>query len=204
MLPSVQIYFNALAQMLCASVEPFKKECLGVLFGSLPTKTKNQFIIAFVQPVQCVNRKRFTEIKPNDKSWFRLQDFFSQIPGRSRYLGDFHSHAEWGNLNPSDKMSDQDIVAMQEDSYKLEIIIAISSCAKTPKLWAVEEDGSLCGSFGSKKTMYDFIISAYVLYSDDADDDQKPKPKKIKIATPEFIKSFNRVLERRRARTNKL
>lgn len=204
MLPSVQIYFNALAQMLCASVEPFKKECLGVLFGSLPTKTKNQFIIAFVQPVQCVNRKRFTEIKPNDKSWFRLQDFFSQIPGRSRYLGDFHSHAEWGNLNPSDKMSDQDIVAMQEDSYKLEIIIAISSCAKTPKLWAVEEDGSLCGSFGGDESMYDFVVSAYVLDANELDEAQKPKSKKIKIAAPEFIKSFNRALNRSQTRIRKL
>lgn len=195
MLPSVKIHRAALVQLLCASVEPFKKECLGILFGSLPTKTNNQFIITFVQPIQCVNRKRFTEISANDKSWRRLESFFSQIPGRSRYIGVFHSHTEWGeNSEPSPEMSDRDIVTMQKDGDALWIIISISSCRKTPTVWAVDEDGSLRGSYGGEDDIYNFVISAYVL---EPNYTQKPKPKKIKIIAPEFIKSFNYALEHR-------
>ncbi len=195
MLPSVKIHRNALAQLLCASVEPFKKECLGILFGSLPTKTNNQFVITYVQPLQCVNRKRFTRVEVPDKRWSRFKKFFSKIPGRSRYIGDFHSHAEWGeNSEPLAEMSKQDIDSMQKDGYALEILISISSCKGRPNLWAVQDDGSLSGSYGNEDYMYDFVISAYVL---EPNYTQKPTPKKIKIIAPEFIKAFNYALDHR-------
>lgn len=203
MLPDVKICPTALVQMLCASVEPFKKECLGILFGSLPTKNENQFVIAFVQTLGCVHRKGFNEISTNTKSWQRLENFISCLPRPFGYFGDFHSHNEWGTIDPPDEMSMFDIERMRMKNDALEIIIAVSSCRKNPNPWFVDEDGSLRGSFGSKQKMYNFIISAYVLDSNDLDDVQKPKPKKIKIAAPEFIKSFNRALECRSARIRK-
>lgn len=194
MLPSVYIRSEALVQMMCASVEPFKKECLGVLFGRMPTKNDNQFIITYVLPLQYVKRIGFSEIATQQKSWRRLENLFFDMPPRFRPIGDFHSHAKWGEQLVSDEMSEQDEKDMRKQENALEIIVSISSRNNRPQLWVTKDNGSLAGSFGSKKRVYDFVISAYML---EPNYTQKPKPKKIKIIAPEFIKAFNYALEHR-------
>lgn len=189
MTPSVYVCRNALETMIAASVETFKKECFGFVFGRAPTKSRPHFVITSTAPLQCVKRSN-GKIEGHARSERRLKEFFARMPRSSRPLGNFHSHTEWGDTQYGAAMSTADTLSMARENAKIEFIIAISSRKKGKAEWRANDDGSVAGSFGSGRYNYNFSINGYVLeYRDN-----EPVPVRIKIIAPEAIRAFNRAM----------
>lgn len=190
MLPTVRIYRDAFETMLSASIETFKKECFGFVFGCAPTKSRQHFIITNVSPLQCSKRSN-GKIEEHARSERRLKKFYECMPRRSRPLGNFHSHTEWGDTRYGAAMSTADILSMAREKAKIEFIIAISSRKKGRAEWYANEDGSISVSFGSGHYNYNFSINGYILEYQEG----QPIPIRIKIVAPETIKALNRALK---------
>jgi proteasome lid subunit RPN8/RPN11 len=189
MAPTVYVHRNAFETMIAASVETFKRECFGVVFGRAPTKSRQYFIITNVSPMQC--SKRFnTRIEGHARSERRLNKFYERMPPSSRPLGNFHSHTEWGDTRYKAAMSAADLLSMMRAEAKIEFIIAISSRKKGKDEWRANDDGSVAGSFGSGHYNYNFSMHAYVI------EEQKDESVsvRIKIIAPEAIRALNRAM----------
>lgn len=179
---------HALETMIRASIETFKRECVGFVFGREPTKTRNTFIITTAVPLQCV-RRLHTKLRVLTRGERRLSEFFSHMPKGSQPLGDFHSHTERAGVPYTPEMSEIDIEDMKQCQSKIEFIIGITSRKRGVSEWRVNGDGSVTGSFGSGRYNYNFDIRAYIPNKEEEKD-----PQQIKIVAPEAIRAFNRTL----------
>lgn len=186
---SVYVHRHAFETMIAASIETFKRECFGAVFGRAPTKSRQHFIVTNVSPLQCP--KRFNgRIEGHARSERRLKKFFALMPRLSRPIGNFHSHTEWGDTHYKATMSVSDLLSMANEGASIEFIIAISSRKKGRAEWRAHDDGSVTGSFGSGRYNNNFSVNAYILaYHDNA-----LIPVRIKIIAPEAIRALNRAL----------
>lgn len=189
MTPMAYVHRNAFETMIAASIETFKRECFGFVFGRAPTKSRQHFVITHILPLQCSKRYNW-KIEGHARSERRLKKFFALMPRSSRPIGDFHSHTEWGDTQYGATMSTADTLSMARENTKIEFIIAISSRKKGRAEWRANEDGSMAGSFGSGRYNYNFSVNAYVLECRD----NKPIPVRIKIIAPKASRALNRAL----------
>ena len=186
MLPKVHVNKEAFFVMAWAAVETFKKECLGLLLGYGPTELYNYYLITGATPFQSVRRRSNTEVIQSERGFDRLNRFFSELKSmKTQYLGDFHSHPEWGERKPFVDMSDIDIKSMSDEGHNLEIIIGISSRRKGQIVWEVLPDGSVKGSIDR----YNFHFNAYTLVGPK----KKGAPQRLQIVAPSALEALNRI-----------
>lgn len=188
MLPTVHIRREAFLNIvLIGPVDRFKRECLGVICGYRPSKTRNNFLITNATAFRGTKSLN-TKVDTHRRCQKRLKELFSAAPSLFRELGRFHSHPEWGKNERLPDMSEGDIKSMNEEGHHLEIITVISSKRKkAPIGWENQEDGSIKGSFDE----YIFHINAYILEEGNSG---KKNPVRLKIVAPAALKAINRAL----------
>ena len=185
--PIVYIEKEPFLMMLLASIETFKRECLGYIFGYQPTKTRNSFIITNAAAVQLAIKRKNSEVKQSLLSAKNIDSCCGKYPNLFRVIGDFHSHPEWGRHKGSAMPSKKDIKAMVDEKIKIGVIIAISSINKERILWQSASDGGIKGSLGS----YKFHINVCRIVKDG---DEKPMAECLDVQAPAAIKSLNGAL----------
>ena len=128
--PIVYIEKEPFRTMLLASIETFKRECLGYIFGHKPTNRHNSFVITDAVAVQLARKRKNKEVEQNKIGEERMKDCFARYPSLFRVIGDFHSHPEWGDYTREPTLADDDIADMLETGYPLGIVIKILSINK--------------------------------------------------------------------------
>ena len=186
-LPTVHIRKEAFLVMVWAAIETFRKECLGFLLGYPPTAEKNFYNITDAVPFQKVRRRSNLEVTLSDRADARFKNFISGIDSvYPKYLGDFHSHSEWGNYTPMSDMSEEDLKQFAKTSEPLEFIIGISARKKGRAVWELLTDGSVKGSFSK----FNLHFNVYTLVSEDA----PVVPQRLRIVAPRSMETLNRIL----------
>lgn len=183
--PTVHVRREAFLNMILSSAEIFKRECLGIIFGHSPTRSRNHFLITNVIDIKGVKVRLNKEVEQSQKSDKILKKIFEQAGSIFRPLGSFHSHPEWGPQKGVAEMGDADIKNMSTEKEKLTFIIAISSRKKGSTPWEVQPDGSVKGSLNK----FNFHIAVFALIDDETGE---KIPLKLRIVAPLAIKALNR------------
>ncbi len=179
-LPSVHIDKWALFNMLFSAVEVAKTECIGWLFGSTPTSIRRYFRIVNAIPLQFMKVRRNSEVELHDRGITQTDNLINVLPAfKFPRMGGFHSHVEWGDVQPPLHLSDTDIQFMVDWEKKIEIIIGVMK-NRQYVLWHREKDGSICGTAGT----YFFHIYAYTLIDSEGEKYQLSLP----IVAPSSIR----------------
>lgn len=138
--------------LLVSAIEVYKRECFGFLIGY--RDANNVFIVEHALSSQSAKRYN-TGIIENKRSARRIKKFLSNISPLS-LVGDFHSHAGWGDMKAVPTPSDQDIRQMAPNT--LYIIIEVNDKRKLLP-WNYNDDGTISGTTDD----YYFKIVAYYL-----------------------------------------
>lgn len=166
----VHLSAGAFWALLVSGIEVYKKECFGFLLG-YRDQNKEVYIVEHALSFQ--SAKRFnTGVIENKRAIKRIKKFLSNISPLS-LLGDFHSHAGWGDLKGVPTLSDHDIHEMVQDT--LYIILEVNDKRKAVP-WNYNDDGTLSGTTDD----YYFKIAGYFL-------DEHEKPKRANIFCPYAI-----------------
>jgi proteasome lid subunit RPN8/RPN11 len=160
---------NAFWGILVSAIEVYKKECFGFLIGY--RDASNVFIVEYALSSQSVKRYN-TGVIENKRAARRIKKFLSNIPPLS-LVGDFHSHAGWGDLKAVPTPSSQDIVEMELNT--IYIITEVNNKRKSVP-WNYNDDGTISGTTDE----YYFKIVAYYL-------DAQHKVKRANIFCPYAI-----------------
>jgi len=150
----VYISEDAFWGLLASAIEVYKRECFGFLIGY--RDANNIFLVEHALPSQSVKRWN-TGVIESKRSERRIKQFLSNIPPLS-LIGDFHSHAGWGDLKGVPIPSDQDVRQMAPNT--LYIIIEVNDKRKSVP-WNYNDDGTISGTTDE----YYFKIVAYYLHS---------------------------------------
>jgi len=178
--PTVHILRQPFLNIIASAVEPFKHECIGRFFGRKPTKRHNRFLITNAFPVSCVATRGNKEIRISTRSEKRLVDLFSSASSLWPFLGEFHSHTEWGKIVRDMRLSSHDIEDTISKKMPLNIVVVISSRKRGRSHWVALSDGSVKGSLSK----YNFHIGAFILVDEE--------PVMLKIVSPKALKALNR------------
>ncbi|MCW3995257.1 MAG: Mov34/MPN/PAD-1 family protein [Candidatus Bathyarchaeota archaeon] len=125
---------------MLSSVEVYKKECLGLLLG---IGSLARIIVNHAVPFQAVSERKFCSVKSNWKKEVALRETLPKLANLD-YLGDFHSHPQFGNSKGTAQLSETDKQSIKET--KIELVIAINTSKHRLK-WSVSKGelfGSLC------------------------------------------------------------
>ena len=186
-LATVHIRKEAFLILAWSAIETFKKECFGFLFGRSPTEKNNFFHITDVVPFQCARYRKNIGYELNERAEKKFEKFIATIGNAyPKYLGDFHSHPEWGGNARSAEMSELDLSRFSKTPEPLEFIIEISSRKKGRAPWEVFSDGSIGGSFGK----FNLNFKIYTLVPNA---EGEILPSKLQIVAPRAIKTLNRI-----------
>ena len=185
--PVVYIEKEPFLEMILASIETFKRESFGYIFGYKPSKTRNSYVITNTAAVQLARKRRNSEIEQSKLGERNMKNCFSQYPTLFRVIGDFHSHPEWGSHKGDPRLSEADIADMVKTGYPLGIVIKISLVNKERILWQRASDGGIKGSLGN----YKFHINVCRVVKDREDN---WTDECMIIQAPAAIKSLNRAL----------
>ena len=181
--PDVYIEKEPFLNMILASIETFKRECFGIIFGTVPSGQKNYFVITNAIAIQLAKKRKNSEVEQSSGSQNRIDEIFDKYPYVYRSLGDFHSHPEWGDVKGATTLSDVDIKDMIERKIRLGVLIKISSINKERIIWQQAQGGGIKGSLGR----YKFHINVIRLVRD-------KKQQCLKIHAPDAVKALNRSL----------
>lgn len=185
--PTVYIEKEPFLVMILASVETFKRECFGYVFGRRPSRTRNSFIITTAVAVQLAQRRRNMEVEQSKSSKKKMKDCFKKYPAIFPIIGDFHSHPEWGPHKREPGLSDMDIKDLVREGHLLSIVIKISSINKERILWQGTADGGIKGSLGK----YKFHINVLRVVKDVSG---KLREECFFVQAPAALRSLNRAL----------
>ncbi|MDP3696783.1 MAG: hypothetical protein Q8R55_02000 [Candidatus Taylorbacteria bacterium] len=183
--PIVYIEKEPFLNMIIASVETFKRECVGYVFGYKPTRERNSFVITNSVAIQLAKKRKNSEVEQSQLSGMHIDDCFKKYPSLFRVIGDFHSHPEWGSCKGLALPTDRDIKNMEKG--EMSIIIAISSINKDRVLWQGASGGGIKGSLSK----YKFHLNAFRLIKDK---DDKQTEELLVVHAPAAIKALNRAL----------
>ena len=141
---------EAFLGILAASLEAYKRESIGFLFGS-----KGKKIIAVKSAFPPQTAKRFyASAEISTKTEKRLVSIFEHY-AHMKLLGFFHSHPEYGDTQGEIKLSNADMRSLKNN--EIVIVIAINESSKSDK-WKVNSDDSISGTVDQ----YLFSIAAYI------------------------------------------
>ncbi len=149
--PIVYIETLPFEDMILSAVESFRRECLGLLRGSLPSRRRNYFVITDVVAIQLAKKRKNKEVDQSQGGKKRMNKIFNRYPKLYGVIGDFHSHPEWGQYRRETAPSDDDIAEMIREKIPLGVIINISILNKERILWHTCSDGGVKGSLGDYK-----------------------------------------------------
>ncbi len=138
--------------LLISAIEVYKKECYGYLIGY--RDENSVFIVEHALSHQSARRYN-TGVIENKRAIRRMKKFLSNIPPLT-LIGDFHSHAGWGDLKAVPTPSAQDVLQMEPKTVY--IIIEVNNKRKSVP-WNYNDDGTLSGTTDD----YYFKIVAYYL-----------------------------------------
>lgn len=184
--PIVYIEKEPFLNMILASVETFKRECFGYVFGHKPSKGRRSYVITSITAVQLAKKRRNSEIEQSKLSENNMKGCFLQYPTLYRVIGDFHSHPEWGSHKREAGLSEADIADMLKTGYSLGIVIKISSINKERILWQRASGGGIKGSLGK----YKFHLNVCRIVKDGGNFVEEC----MVVHAPAAIKSLNRAL----------
>lgn len=185
--PIVYIEKEPFLTMIFASVETFKRECLGYIFGYKPTQDRNSFVITNAIPIQLAKKRKNSEVEQSKLSMNNISNCFDGYPSLFRKIGDFHSHPEWGRHKVQAIPSKQDIKDMIEEEIPIGIIIAISLLNKERILWQNTSGGGVKGSLGK----YKFHLNVFRVVKDE---DNNRTEESLTVYAPAATRSLNRAL----------
>lgn len=185
-LPVVYVEKEPFLTIVLSSIETFKRECFGFIFGHKPSKTRNSFIITNAVTVQLAKKRRNTEVDQSKLSEKKMKECFEKYPAIFPVIGDFHSHPEWGPYKREPGLSEEDMKDMIRTGYPLSIVIKISSVNKERILWESAADGGIRGSLGK----YKFHINILRTIRDGG----KLKEELFLVRAPAALRSLNRAL----------
>ncbi len=140
----------AFLEILAASLEAYKRESIGLLFG---IKRKGNIIVKLSFPPQTAKRF-YARAEIGKKAEERLISIFENF-ARMKLLGFFHSHPEYGDVQGETKLSDDDINSLAEG--EIAIVIAINRTRRN-MVWKKNLDSTISGTVDH----YFFKIAAYL------------------------------------------
>ena len=185
--PIVYIEKEPFLGMLLGAIDPFKRECLGYIFGKKPSRGDNSYIVESAVLVQSAQMRKNSEIEQSQLSLRRMNAIFRDYKSLYPLIGDFHSHPEWGKHDGSPELTNKDIADMKEaEPGYLGIVIGVSTRERQPLLSWQTVGGYVKGSLSK----YIFEVSVYVVTQKDG----SLSPQRLKIAAPAAIKALNRAL----------
>ncbi len=181
--PIVYIEKEPFLNMVIASIETFKRECLGLIFGTIPSRNRNYFVITNVVAIQLAKKRKNSEVDQSNGSKKRMQGIFDKYPHIYRPIGDFHSHPEWGDIKRLPSLSDADVDDMAKQNLQICIVVKISTINKERIVWEQAQDGGIRGSLGK----YKFHINVIRLIKGN-------KQQCLLTQAPAAVKALNRAL----------
>lgn len=181
--PLVYIEKEPFLNMVLASIETFRRECFGLIFGTVPTRTHNYFLIDNVVAVQLAKKRKNSEVDQSRGSKERMSAIFNQYPTLFNPIGDFHSHTEWGNIERFAKLTDTDAADMVKNNMPLCVLINIVTRGKEKMIWESTHSGGTRGSLGK----YKYQINAIRL-------DKNNEQEYLSIKADAAVKTLNHAL----------
>ena len=145
----VHITRSAILVMIMDTYEAFRKECLGAIFGSKPTRSRDYYAITHAIPPQLLPKRAYKGIEIHERGRKKIDELIEKTKGLyPAQLGNYHSHTEHMGVKPIPEMSDDDIKSTKSFKFPLEVIIAVSLRNKKKAYlpWEILEDGGLRGS----------------------------------------------------------
>lgn len=158
----------AFLEILAASLEAYKKESIGLLFG---LKRKNSIIVKLSFPPQTAKRF-YARAEIGKKAEQRLISIFKKF-AKMKLLGFFHSHPEYGDVQGETKLSEEDINSLANG--EIGIVIAINKTRRN-MTWKRNIDETISGTVDH----YFFKMACY-LKIDNENGRKKILPVKILI-----------------------
>jgi hypothetical protein len=131
---------SAFIGIVLSSVEVFKKECLGLLLGIGST---GRIIVNHAVPFQAVSERKFCSVKSNWRKEVKIREAIPKLANLD-YLGDFHSHPQFGESKGVAELSETDKQSIEET--KIELVTAINT-SKHHQKWTANKgvlSGSVC------------------------------------------------------------
>lgn len=141
--------------IVTASVEVFRKETIGYLIGF---KGENKFIVQHAIPYQTADATA-THATIDEDRVSRINEILNRLAEGLEYIGDFHSHTEYGDLPGKVVPSPTDLISTVPG--ELNIICAVNMKKKSVD-WHDTKRGILAGTVGQ----YRIEIGGY--YIDEA------------------------------------
>lgn len=164
----VELSKIAFLGILASALETYKRETIGLLFGS---KSKKIIRVKLAFPPQTAKRF-FARAEITSKAEKRLISIFQNF-AHMKLLGFFHSHPEWGDIMGETKLSEDDINSLEVG--EIEIVISINKTKRNYE-WHYNLDKTLSGTVDH----YFFKMACY-LKSLKKNSQIKMTPLKIKI-----------------------
>ncbi len=130
---------RAFVGIVLSSVEVFKRECLGALFG---VQSRGQIFVELAIPFQSAERT-FSEVRPNLKREKKINEMIPKLIAIEK-IGYFHSHPQFGDVKGITALSYTDKSSMIET--EIEIVVAINKSARN--VWWRESNKELIGGLG--------------------------------------------------------
>jgi len=139
----IEAYLNpaAFLTIISSSVEVFHKETIGYLVG---IKGEDKFIVEYAIPYQTAE-SGFAHATVDMKRVERVNEIFSKLAQGLEYIGDFHSHTEFGDSPGSVIPSNDDLLTSV--SGQLNIICAVNKKHRSVN-WYEGRRGILIGTIG--------------------------------------------------------
>jgi len=159
---------GAFLGILAASLEAYKKESIGLLFGS---RGEKNIIIKLAFPPQTAKRF-YASAEIGTKAEKRLVSIFEHF-AHMKLVGFFHSHPEYGDTQGETKLSNADINSLKDE--EIAIVIAINRSSRSHE-WRANTDGSISGTVDH----YLFKMAGYLRIKDNGQPKMIPITMKIK------------------------
>ena len=138
---AIEVYLNlpAFLTIVSSSVEIFRKETIGYLIGF---KGENKFIVEYAIPYQTAE-SGFVHATLDLERVERINDILSKLSEGLEFIGDFHSHTQFGDSPAAVIPSSSDL--MSTVPGKLNIICAVNLKKRAVK-WHENHRGIIIGT----------------------------------------------------------
>jgi len=131
---------EAFLGLVLSAIEVYKRECLGLLLGY---RLKDRFLIEYAIPYQTAERSHDL-VDINNKYHRRLKGALEALH-KWDFIGDFHSHPQYGPAKGNVSPSREDIKDVPENS--IFVIVAIND-RKKQQFFEENKDGTVSGVVG--------------------------------------------------------
>jgi len=142
--------------MVASSIEVYKREVLGYLFG----RTRGgRLRVSYGLPLQ-TSRRRFKQVTfpppDRDRRVATLDRFL-----RRDLVGDYHSHTDFDGVLQR-RLSSHDRLAMHDCGYPLSIVVSVETGLRRTSRWRMwKSDPVVYGAIRVNGSVYGILLRAY-------------------------------------------